>query len=282
MPPLTPPTTPRRPLRCALALLALAALAAAPAHAERLRVGGTGSSAPLVTALFDEFRRQHPDAELLQAPPPLGSSGAVKALADGRLDLAVSGRPLTPGEAAEVGQHFVLGATPLVLASAGGLKKNGFTLDELAHVYEGRQTRWDNGQPIRLVLRASFESDTQTLRSMSPAMKQAVDTAALRPGMAIGQDDLETLTMLARSPGSLGPTTLGLLRTSGIRLTVFALDGVPPSVATLKQGRYAWRKEISVALARQPSPLAEQFAAFLRSDKARAVMLRNDYLPAER
>ena len=66
MPPLTPPTTPRRPLRCALALLALAALAAAPAHAERLRVGGTGSSAPLVIALFDEFRRQHPDAELLQ------------------------------------------------------------------------------------------------------------------------------------------------------------------------------------------------------------------------
>ena len=42
-----------------------------------------------------------------------------------------------------------------------------------------------------------------------------VDTAARRPGMALGQDDLETLTLLTRSPGSLGPTTLGLLRTSG-------------------------------------------------------------------
>lgn len=271
--------TPRPLLRKAPALLALAALMAQPAQAEPLRISGTGSSAPLVTALFEEFRKQHPDAELLQPIPPLGSSGALKALAGGRVDMALPGRALKPDEAARVGQHFVLATTPLVLASAGGQKKNGFTLDELAGVYEGRQTRWDNGQPIRLVLRASFESDTQALRSMSPAMAKAVDSAARRPGMAMGQDDLETLSLLTRSHGSLGPTTLGLLRTSGAKLTMFEIDGVTPSLAALKEGRYPWHKEISVALPHQPSPLADKFATFLQSDKAHAVLRRSAYLP---
>ena len=277
--------TPRTPMRQALALLALAsALAApwvAPAHADTLKIGGTGSSAPLVKALFDEFRKQHPDAGLMQPNPPLGSGGALKALAGGRLDMAFSGRALKPDEAAQFGRAFVLATTPIVLASAGGEKKNGFTLDELASVYEGRRKTWDNGAPIRLVLRAGSESDTRALKSMSPAMDKAVDAAARRPGMALGQDDLETLGLLTRSAGSLGPTTLGLLHGSGTQLTVFAIDGVSPSLASLQRGTYPWRKEITVVLPRQPGALAEKFAAFLHGDKARAVLQRNSYLPVE-
>ena len=272
-------------MRKAIALLALApAIAApwgAPAHADTLKIGGTGSSAPLVSALFDEFRKQYPDTELMQPTPPLGSGGALKALAGGRLDMAFCGRSLKPDEAARFGQHFVLATTPFVLASAGGQKKNGFTLDELASVYEGRKNTWDNGAPIRLVLRASAESDTQALKSMSPAMHKAVDAAARRPGMALGQDDLETLGLLTRSAGSLGPTTLGLLQSSGAQLTVFPIDGVSPSVASLKRGSYPWHKEITVVLPRQPGALAEKFAAFLHGDKARAVLQRNSYLPVE-
>ena len=270
-------------MRKAIALLALApAIAApwgAPAHADTLKIGGTGSSAPLVSALFDEFRKQYADAELMQPNPPLGSGGALKALAGGRLDMAFCGRSLKPDEAARFGQHFVLATTPFVLASAGGQKKNGFTLDELASVYEGRKNTWDNGAPIRLVLRASAESDTQALKSMSPAMHKAVDAAARRPGMALGQDDLETLGLLTRSAGSLGPTTLGLLQSSGAQLTVFPIDGVSPSVASLKRGSYPWHKEITVVLPRQPGALAEKFSAFLHGDKARAVLQRNAYLP---
>ena len=49
--------------------------------------------------------------------------------------------------------------------------------------------------------------------------------------------------------------------------------------AALKEGRYPWHKEISVALPHQPSPLADKFATFLQSDKAHAVLRRSAYLP---
>ena len=267
------------PLPFPILLGCVAALLAPPVSAETLRVGGTGSSASLVERLFDEFRKQMPDAELVQPSPPLGSGGALKALAGGRIDLAFAGRALKPEEAAQVGRHFRLASTPFVLASSGGQKKNGFSLDELASVYSGTQSGWDNGTPIRLVLRASFESDTVLLRAMSPAMARAVDDAARRPGMAMGQDDLETLKLLTRVQGSLGPTTQGLLSVTGSRLTVLPLNGVTPSLATLRSGSYAWSKDMIVTLPRQPTPLAERFVGFLRSDKARALLLRYDYLP---
>jgi ABC-type phosphate transport system, periplasmic component len=78
-----------------LALLPLL-LAVLSASAEELRVGGTGSSQPIIQLLFDEFRKQAPEVALRQLSPPIGSGGALKALAAGRIDLGVIGRPLNP------------------------------------------------------------------------------------------------------------------------------------------------------------------------------------------
>ncbi len=160
----------QRYCRIARWVLPFVAALATAVDAETLSVGGTGSSAPLVKLLFDEFRKAVPEAALKQASPPLGSGGALKALASGRIDLALIGRPLKDEERPMVGESFVLAATPFVLASNGGLKKNGFTPDELVAVYAGTVTKWDDGSSIRLILRASFESDTLTLKALSPTM----------------------------------------------------------------------------------------------------------------
>lgn len=251
----------------------------APAQAEVLTIGGTGSAGPLIQLLFDEFHKQAPEVSLRIISPPLGSNGALKAMTAGRVDLAMVGRPISPEELKTYGQHFVLADTPFVMASRGGQRRNGFTLEELAKVYDGSLQKWDSGTPIRLVVRGSFEGDTLLLKSMSPSLAKAVDVANKRPGMAGAVNDIETLSLIANTPGSLGPTTLGLLTTLGTRITVFPLNGVAPSIANLKNGSYPWRKTLTVVLPNRPSPAATSFAAFLRSPKAQAVMQRFDYLP---
>lgn len=261
-------------------LLLLTCHAAPSVAAETLRVGGTGSSTPLVTKLFAAFHRQAPAAELVQpSSPPLGSGGALKALAAGQIDLAMIGRPPSPSEAAAVGRSFTLASTPFALATQGGRRASGFSRDELAAVYEGRLRHWDDGKPIRLVLRASMESDSRALKSLSPAMAAAVDTAAQRPGMARGDDDLSTVDLLSQVSGSLGPTSLGLLRTLDLRLDLLPLDGVAPTLANLKSGRYPWRKTLTVVLPARPSALAERFAAFLAGAEASELLRRYGYLP---
>ncbi len=263
----------------ALLVFALGLGAGAAVRAESLAVGGTGSAGPLIRLLFDEFRGEAPGAGLDLAEPPLGTGGALRALANGRIDLALAGRAPKADELAHGGRHFELAATPFVLATADGRRRAGFSRDELAAVYAGDLPYWDDGAPIRLILRPAFDTDTHELKAMGPAMAMAVEAAARRPGMVTGQDDLDTLAWLARTRGSLGPTTLGLLRTTDTQLASLPLDGVRPSLAALRDGSYPWRKVLTVVLPPRPTPLAQRFADFLRGERARRVMLRHDYLP---
>lgn len=250
------------------------------ARAELLTVGGTGSSTPLIEILFEEFKKQNPGQSLRIIHPPLGSNGALKAIATGRIDLAIVARPASAeDEANAYGEHFALADTPIVMASRDGQHRNGFTLEELAMVYEGNLQTWDSGAPIRLVLRGNFESDTLALKSMSARMAKAVNQAAKRPGMAGAVNDIETASLIAKTPGSLGPTTLGLLTTLGLAVTAFPLNGAAPSVANMENGSYPWFKRLTVVLPHHPGAAATSFANFLRSPKARDIMQRHDYLP---
>lgn len=269
-----------RPLarRFATALCLILTLAV-PASAGELIVGGTGSSGPLVRILFEAYRKQFPEHTLRLIDPPLGTNGALRALEQGRVHLVMVGRPLAQAEYDKFGLHFDLADTPFVMASRDGLRRGGFSLNDLSRVYAGTLTKWDDGAPIRLVLRGAFESDTLLLKEMSAPLAEALETAKNRPGMAGAVNDLDTVTMLAAVHGSLGPTTLGLLTTMNVRLHLFALNGVLPSTANLKTGKYPWHKRLTVVLPQRPSPEAASFAGFLRSAQARELLLRNDYLP---
>ncbi|MCP5228666.1 substrate-binding domain-containing protein [Accumulibacter sp.] len=262
-----------------LATLLTLFLAAVTANAATLVVGGTGSSEPIIRLLFEEFRKQAPEARLKHLSPPLGSGGALNALAAGRIGMAVVGRPLRPEDSRRVGRHFPLADTAFVFASRDGKAGAGFTLEQIARIYDGGLRTWPDGTPIRLILRPAFESDSITLKAMSAKMDRAVTAAALRPGMVMGDNDFHTLKLIADTPGSLGTTTLGMLATTGSRVVVVPIDGVAPSLANLENGSYAWCKSLTVVLPLRPGVLAERFLAFLRSPAAAKLLLEYDYLP---
>ncbi len=262
-----------------LALVLTATAPTAKAQAQTITVAGTGSSMPLVQLLFTEYQKQAPEVSLHLVQPPLGTNGALKALRAKRVDVVIVGRPITPAELNQLGQHFDLAYTPFVMASSDGLRRGGFSLDELAKVYEGSLAFWDKGAPIRLILRGSFESDTLLLKEMSPRMAQATVAANKRPGMAGAVNDIETAKLIASTPGSLGPTTLGLLRTMGLNLKLFPINGAAPTISNLKSGRYPWHKKLSVVLPHTPDPAVAAFAKFLRSPRAQELMLQYDYIP---
>ena len=69
------------------------------ASAETLRVGGVGSAMAALPVLFGAFDRS--EEIKLEVIPSLGSNGALRALSEGVLDIAVSGRMLKPEELAQ-------------------------------------------------------------------------------------------------------------------------------------------------------------------------------------
>lgn len=270
-----------QPLTLILALVCAPAFMLSPAFsAEIVRAGGTGSGSVLLQKLSDLYHQNKPAAEIRIITPTLGSSGGLRALRAGQVDVVISGRL----PKAEEGEFKVIeyARTPLVFASREAKQIKGFSLGEITEIYAGNRKTWGDGSQIRLVLRSPFESDTQTMKNISPAMRDAVSAALERRAGPVGEDDLDTVELIAKLPGSLGPTTLGLLRLLDQRLTVMPLDGVTPSVETLADGRYPYSKPLFLVTRTQPDTATTEFLSFLQSRAAYDYLRRTAHLPGFR
>lgn len=226
----------RHLLLAALAWPAAAARAQARAPGEVL-IGGTGAGmAPLQQAVG-----QHKG---LRWVPNLSTSGGLKALQAGAIDIALAGRSLTEPERAQGLVDQPLFRTPYVFAVHGDVPVRAVTLDQLAALYAGRTNQWPDGQPVRLVLRPASDGDTSFVKSLGPGLAEAVGLAHARPGNPVAMVDAEAIEALDRIGGSLGVTTLGLVRAERRRLHVLDLDGVRPEADALIAKRYPHSKTV--------------------------------------
>lgn len=242
--------------------------------AQTVTVGGVGSLTPLLKALSLHYTKTHAGIDIVVLHPPIGSAGAVRALGANKVDIALLGRALKKEES---GQTIVWVRTPLVIATAGGQSK-GLTQPQLAALYSGRKTTWDNGKPVRLVMRGASETETTALRAMSPEIDAAVGDALKRSDLPVAENDLEALDTLGRIPGSLGTTTLGLITAQGARIDTLSIDGKSPTMKNMETGIYPWFRQYYLAHNANPTPEAAAFLAFLQSPQALAAARKLDYL----
>lgn len=259
------------------AIVLATAFAPLPALAETITVGGVGSLLPLMKRLGEEYTKRNPGVEIVMVFPPLGSTGSLRALAAGKIDIALTGRELNPGE---TGQARVWVTTPLVLATFGG-KTKGLGIAQIADIYAGRKTSWDDGKPIRLVLRGAHESETLALRAMSAEIDAAVGQALQRVALPVAENDIEAIEIMSKIPGSFGTTTLGLIKAQNSKLQPVAVNGQAPSLKSMESRGYPWRRIYFLVTRSNPTPTTAAFLTYLNSQPAIALARSLDYLPAK-
>ena len=137
-----------RPLRCcALGLILVLALAlagcGAPAEVEsaspvqRVRVSGSGTALPVIRVLTEEYAADNPEVEFVYLPG-LHSSGGIRGVAGGDLDLGAVSRDLTLAEE-ELGLDYVhLSDDGLVVATHPSVRIDGLTSEQVREIYRGR------------------------------------------------------------------------------------------------------------------------------------------------
>jgi len=265
------------------ALLALACAVAAPSVAvaqQPVRVGGTGSAVAAMARLGDAAATEDPGIRV-QVLPSLGSTGAIRAVSDGALDVGVSGRTLREEERARGLASREVARTPFVFAVGPRVTVSGLTTEELVAIYHGKRGAWPDGLRIRPVLRPRSDADTDLLRSISPEVAVAVDAAAARPGMLVAVTNTECNEMVARSPGAIGPTTLLQVRAEHHPVRPLPWNGVEPTLENLASGRYRLGKSIHVIYRTPGSDGVRRFLAFLGSPRGRQLLRDLGALPLD-
>lgn len=235
-----------------------------------IRINGTGSGLTLLKPIAEAYRRAHPDARI-DLGKPLGSSGAVKALLAGAVDVAISGKPISAEDSAKGARLWVYGKTPLALVAEPGVPTADLSTRQLEDVLAGRMTRWPQGAPLRLVLRPEGDADTQILRAFSPAMNRAMSLAQARPGMLLAVTDPEATVLISRTQGAFGVSGLASVLGDGFPLKILSFNGVRPTPAALADGTYPLAKDLHVVITARTSGAALAFVDFMYSPQGRAL-----------
>jgi phosphate transport system substrate-binding protein len=223
-----------------------------------------------MTLLAQAYSQIDPSFQL-EVVPNLGSTGGIKALLSGATHIAVASRNPKPEESAAGLRAHEVGRTAFVLATT---KENvtGLTLPEVADLYAGRQSKWSDGQAVRLVLRPASDHDTALLAAFSPGVKDAVAIAMAREGMVFAMTDQDSADAIERLPGGLGTSSLALLMSERRRARALSIDGVTPTVANVASGRYPYVKPL-VLLVKAGAPASlMQFVAFVGSAAGRCIL----------
>lgn len=245
---------------------------------ETLKVGGTGAALGTMRLLGEAFERNNPRWHV-EVLPYIGSTGAIKGVATGAISLGLSGRPAKEDEQAFKISLTRYALTPLVLATHPGVSVTGVKRHQLAELYSGQQTKWDDGKPVRLILRPSKETDNDALRAMSPDVASALDAALARKGIRTSATDQEAADAIEQTPGALGTTTLALAVSEKRKLKILALDGVMPTVKTMTDGSYPYHKPLYLVTPQAPSEGVKAFVDFVRSPRGRTILSENGQMP---
>lgn len=238
-----------------------------------LRLAGTASGTGGLALLGTAYQRAHPGLAI-DLLPAMGNAGGIRALIDGRADIAVSHRMPTLAERARAPLVAMPYArTPFVLAVQHALGIERIGIDELAALYGQPAPTFANGRRARPVLHLADALDTDLLRSMSPAVARALDDAAARCGTLDATTDAECADLIERTPGAFGPSTLALIDSELRPLRALVIDDFPPPTPEhVTSGRYPWSKPMLLVHAGDPPPAVEAFVDFVCSSGARRLL----------
>jgi phosphate transport system substrate-binding protein len=249
----------------------IALVTATPAMAERVTVGGTGAAIEFLRRLSSEFgARSGVEVEVISS---MGSSGALRAVADGALDIAVSALPLNEEMTAKGLSVAYTFKTPFLLVTSQP-RPPGMSLAEVIKAYRSPTSMWPDGEPIRVILRPKLDSDTLLMEALFPGLGDAMAAARQRPDVPIAATDQDNGMLAERTPGSLVGMTWLQAKAEKRNLRFIAIDGVEPMLENFDRGLYRHAKMISFVVTTQPKPATRRFMEFVQSSAGEDLLRR--------
>lgn len=246
------------------------------ATAEVLRAGGTGGATALLEHVGEAFTRS--TGIPVEVVSGLGSSGGINAAADRVLDVAVSGRQLTPAEQARGLVSTVMLRTPFVFATRHR-SPPGLAGGDIAALYAAEKPTWPDGTPLNLILRPRADSDNLTLAALFPGMDAALAAARKRPDLPVAGNDQDNADLAESLPGSLAGATYTQITMERRKLRLVAIGGVAPTIEAFEGGSYPYGKLYHLVRPRDANPATERFVRFLHSEEGVRALREAGCLP---
>lgn len=246
-----------------------------PVWSANIIIGGTGNALGTMHIMADAYQLKHPNVTITVLPS-IGSSGAIKAIPKGKIDIGLSSRPLKEKESALGAITLEYARTPAVIAMSNRSSNTDISTDDLINIYSGKITQWADGTLIRPVTRQANDDNTKQIKQLSPALKEAVEKIDENSKFLFASTDQEAVDLIENTHGSFGVTSLALILSEKRSIHALKLNGISPTPEMCISGEYPIIKRFYFVLPQQQlSTHVKDFLDFVKSEQGKAILANN-------
>lgn len=242
----------------------------------RLRISGSTTVYPLVEACARAFSETHPECWI--SIERSGSGAGIVDLGEGRSDLAMSSRRITPEERASYetpGKPFrelMVGYDGVCIVVSDRVYRSGvedLRRDQIRDIYTGTITNWKDvvGPDHDIyVLSRTPGSGTRDVFDQVILGENEVDIASIRSGLSGNMDIVNPVIHVDWAIGYVGYSYV-----HGYDLKAVMLDGIAPTIENITNGSYPLSRGLYLCTFAEPTPLADEFIDFVRGPEGQKV-----------
>jgi phosphate transport system substrate-binding protein len=238
-----------------------------------IRISGGTAHIPVMKEAAKQIMTANPDISISIAGG--GSGVGIKQVGEGIVDIGNSGRAATDEEVEKYGLKLFKWAIDGVgVAVNPDNPVTALTKAQLKDIYSGKITDWKDlgGKDAPITVYTRDESSG----TRSVFWKKALGKGDIVSSANFVVSNGAMKTAIANDPNAIGYVSVGHMDAS---VAGVALDGVPPTIDTVKSGEYKVARGLYSNTQGDPSGLTQLFIAYLLSPEGQQIVVQKGFVP---
>ncbi|HIK21064.1 MAG TPA: phosphate ABC transporter substrate-binding protein [Synechococcus sp. M44_DOE_062] len=248
-----------------------------------LQMDGSVTMIRIVLALKAGYTQRNPGIPLTYGIPdgkPNGSNAGLKALMEGRIQMAASSRPLNANEVQAGLQAIPVAKDALAVAvGVNNPYKGGLTLQQLADIFQGRITNWSQvggpDRPIRVLNRAPQSGTYSVFQEL---VLLGLPFAPDGPNFITAKEDATTPLLRALGEDGITYSTVDQVQNQQT-VRIVPIDGQMPTREAIQRGSYPLARNVFLVAPQRTSPVVADFINYALSDQGQQIIGRTEFIP---
>jgi phosphate transport system substrate-binding protein len=228
-----------------------------------LTIAGSTSVQPFAEKLAEIYMDIHPN--LVINVQGGGSTAGIKACREKAAEIGTSSRELHPNESDLTRIVIAKDGIAVIVHPQNPVKS--ITVDQLKEIFSGKIRSWAQlgwvNKSIYFVNREEGSGTRDAFESLVMKKKEISDEALVQDSNGSVRE------IIASDPQAIGYISFGIVNH---QVKALAVNGIQPTLSTIKSGQYTLTRPFLFTLPPQPTPLARQFVDFVLSRDGQGIL----------
>lgn len=232
---------------------------------ENIKIGGSSEGYPVLEILTEAEDNESIEITFM---PSSQSSGGIRGVKDGLINIGVISQQLTAAEIPETIKYIPIVKNLQLLITNKSVKGvENLNTEQIQGIYNGTISNWKElgGPDAQIILLDIPEDETekQSLRKHHLGEKLQVTPRAI-----IFLEDNEILKAVTTTPYSIG-IIANSQKIKESDVNILNIDHLAPTLANIEKGKYKMTQTIGIVFSPQPTSATQKFIDFVLSPEAK-------------